>query len=301
MRPQDLAFIADLVRRRSGLVLPPGKEYLVEARLADILLARNLESMDELVRIMRAQPDADLAEQVTEAMTTNETFFFRDRTQFDLLSTQLLPELARSRAGEAVRIWCAACSTGQEAYSLAMLAGGTTGPRSVTILASDLSEACLQKAQGGLYSKFEVQRGLSDEQLARHFEPEKNGWRASARLRASVAWRRFNLLDDPRALGQFDIVFCRNVLLYFDTATKKAVLNHLASVVAEDGYLLLATTEIARGLSDAFRPLEGRQGVFQRTSRSAETGARLKRTAAEAVEAAGSFGVRATVHHPKGG
>jgi chemotaxis protein methyltransferase CheR len=214
---------------------------------------------------MRAAPDEALARAAVEVLATPETCFFRDQVPFDQLRDDVLPELAASRAEGRVRIWSAGCSTGQEAYSLAMLIEENE-PRfsnlQVEILATDLSVWALEKAQSGLYTQFEVQRGLPIRLLVRHFEKADEMWSLSARIRQMVRWRRINLLADLRALGQFDIIFCRNVLSSFDEPTRRRVLEQLARALPADGCLVLGLEETVAGLTDALRPVAGHRGLY---------------------------------------
>lgn len=276
MTPEDFDFLARLARERVGVALGAGKEYLVRSHLANIARDRDLGSAAAVIDRLRAGDDEALVTAFIDALVNNETFFFRDEGQFDRLADTVVPALAAARGQGPIRIWCAACSTGQEPYSLAMLAQDLAGRFpgvSFDILASDISETCLGKARAGLYSPFEVRRGLSAERLNRHFVKEGGGWRISARVRAAVRWRRFNLLDDPRPLGRFDIVYCRNVLMYFDIATRRRVLGQLASVLPHDGYLVLGATEIVRGLTDAFEPLPALPGINARIAAASPGGA----------------------------
>lgn len=276
MTPEDFDFLARLARDRIGLALGAGKEYRVGSHLANIARDLDLGSVATVVARLRAGGDEALVTAFIDALVNNETFFFRDEGQFDRLADTIVPALAATRGPGPIRIWCAACSTGQEPYSLAMLAQDLAGrlPEvSFDILASDISETCLGKARAGLYSPFEVRRGLTAERLNRHFAREGAGWRIAPRIRAAVRWRRFNLLEDPRALGRFDIVYCRNVLMYFDIDTRRRVLDQLASVLPHDGYLVLGATEIVRGLTDAFEPAPALPGINARIAASSPGGA----------------------------
>jgi chemotaxis protein methyltransferase CheR len=207
-----------------------------------------------------------LAQEVVEAMTTNESLFFRDSKPFEHFRTQVLPRLAEARAaGAPLRLWSAAASTGQEAYSLAMILADSEAvlrQRKVDILGTDIARAPLARAREGLYSQFEVQRGLPVQMLIKHFRKEADGWRLSPGLRAAVEFREWNLLADLRPLGTFDVVFCRNVLLYFDQPTKIRVLEAIARQMAPDGVLYLGGTETMLGLTDRLRPLPEQLGAY---------------------------------------
>ncbi len=268
MNPADFAFLAELMKSRSGLILTPDKSYLVESRLGPLARAEGLSSVDEFLGILRGRRDERLMRATSEAMLTNETFFFRDKTPFDLLKEDILPPLVKARAaGHRLRIWCAAASTGQEPYSIAMLLDQNprlTGGLNYEIIATDLSEKCLERAKSGLYTQFEVQRGLPIQMLMGYFEKVGDSWRINEKMRNIVQFKRQNLLEEIRTLGRFDIVFCRNVLIYFDQPTKRGVLERIAMQIAEDGQLLLGAAETVIGLTDAFKPSPTRRGLYAR-------------------------------------
>lgn len=265
LSPAAFAWLARFLKARSGLALGPDKHYLLENRLAPIIRREGCAGLAALVARLGAAPHGPLAARVVEAMTTNETFFFRDGTPFAHLA-RWLPQLHAARPpGLPIRIWSAGCSTGQEAYSVAMLvaeAGATLAGRPVAILGTDISAAVLARAEAGLYSRFEVQRGLAPARLAQHFRKEGADWRISAALRRMVRWQACNLLAPPAGLGRFDVVFCRNVLLYFDPPTRAQVLEHIAGRMVPDGVLYLGGAETVRGITARFRPLPGERGAF---------------------------------------
>jgi chemotaxis protein methyltransferase CheR len=262
LTPASFANLADLVRRRSGLALTPDKVALVKDRLAPVARLFGFRSVAALMAELPYPPE-ELAVAVTEAMTTNETSFFRDREPFTHLREVVLPGLAAAReADRRLRIWCAAVATGQEAYSLAILldeAGFGTEGWKIDLIATDLSMAAIARAKDGVYSQFEVQRGLPIQSLVKHFVQEGNQWRVGERLRRAVTFRSFNLLDDFGWLGQLDVVFCRNALLYFDPQAKTSVFAKLGECIAPDGTLFLGATEIAAA---PFMPVDGARGVF---------------------------------------
>jgi chemotaxis protein methyltransferase CheR len=242
---------------RSGLSLDGDKLYLLESRLLPIAREAGLIDLASLTKRLQAG-DRELAQSVIDAMTTNETFFFRDRIPFDKFRKVMLPRLLDARAADRrLRVWCAACSTGQEPYSLAMLldeeARRLTG-WSIEILATDLSHRAIEIARQGLYSQFEVQRGLPITLLLRYFQRAGDRWQVNEFLRSRVTFREFNLLSDFRPLGTFDAIFCRNVLLYFDVPTKRDILARLSKALAPDGFMLMGSAETVIGLSDAFAP-----------------------------------------------
>jgi chemotaxis protein methyltransferase CheR len=263
--PREFDFLRKLLKERSGLVLAADKQYLVESRLMPIVRRANLANLSELVQRLRSGAEA-LTVDVVEAMTTNESFFFRDNTPFELFGEVVLPALMRARAAQRViRIWCAACSTGQEPYSLAMcireMQEQLAGWR-VEILGTDISTEVLEKARTGLYSQFEVQRGLAIELLLKYFTQVGELWELSPKIRDMVQYRPLNLLENFSHLGLFDVVFCRNVLIYFDQETKVSVLNRIAGSMMTGGYLVLGAAETVVGLTDAFTPMVDRRGLY---------------------------------------
>jgi chemotaxis protein methyltransferase CheR len=225
-----------------------------------------LPGIAELVQKLKGGVDA-LTTEVVEAMTTNETFFFRDKIPFDHLRDTILPTMLQARASRrSFRIWCAASSTGQEPYSIAMClkekAQALSGWR-VEIVATDLSQEVLEKSKSGIYSQFEVQRGLPIQLLVKHFAQVGELWQINPDIRGMVQHRQLNLLQDFSHLGKFDVIFCRNVLIYFDQETKVAIFERLARQLEGDGVLLLGAAESVVGISDAFRPYPDRRGLYQ--------------------------------------
>lgn len=265
MKPSDFDFISQMVRERSGLVLTPDKTYLVESRLGPIARREGIASLEDLVSNLRLSGNQKLIDTVVDAMTTNETFFFRDKTPFDILQNVVLPELIAKKRGMPIKIWCAAASTGQEPYSIAMVIdqmGHKMGGSQVEIVGTDISERCLEKAKAGIYTQFEVQRGLPVQQLMKYFRKEGENWKIADNIRQAVRYRHMNLLDDFRTLGRYDIVFCRNVLIYFDTPTKKRVLDRMAQQMDNPGYLLMGAAETVLGVTDAFKPVQNSRGLY---------------------------------------
>ena len=266
MKPEDFDFFSRFFKERSGLVLTPEKAYLLESRLMPLARRSGMRGLDDLAAALRANRDASLVRDATEAMTINESFFFRDTKPFDLFRETILPQLIEARAArKSFRIWCAASSSGQEPYSLAMilkeesarLAGWRT-----EIIATDISTEMLDKAKAGMYSQFEVQRGLPIQLLVKYFQKQGDLWQIDAALRAMVQFREFNLLKDLRPLGNFDVVFCRNVLIYFDASTKAKVLEGIGGIMPEDGVLFLGGAETVLGISDRFKPIPGQRGTY---------------------------------------
>lgn len=257
---------ASLLKSRSGLVIGPDKLYLLETRLSSILKQERLNDLAHLADRLRAPGSDALARQVVEEMTTNETFFFRDDKPFVHFRGQALPQLHAKRAATApLRVWSAACSSGQEAYSVAMIiteSRASIGDRRIEIIGTDLARNVVTRAREGLFSQFEVQRGLPVQMLMRHFSKDPAGWRIKDPLRAMVQFREWNLLGDLRPLGQFDVVFCRNVLIYFDMPTKTRALEAIAGQMAPDGVLYLGGAETVLGVTSRFAPLSGERGVY---------------------------------------
>jgi chemotaxis protein methyltransferase CheR len=264
--PHDYDYLRRLLRERSGLVLAADKQYLVESRLLPVARRAGLAGLPDLVVRLRAANAEPLAVEVVEAMTTNESFFFRDKIPFEHFRDTIIPTLLSARAAQRrIRIWCAASSTGQEPYSLAMslkeMGEATAGWR-VEIIATDLSNEVLEKAKTGIYSQFEVQRGLPIALLIKYFTQNGDTWQIAPDLRAMVQFRPLNLLGDFAHLGVFDVVFCRNVLIYFDQGTKTDVLDRLARVTDRDGYLVLGAAETVVGLTESFKPIQERRGLY---------------------------------------
>jgi chemotaxis protein methyltransferase CheR len=266
MTPLDYDYLRKCLRERSGLVLAADKQYLVESRLLPVARSAGFANLGDLVRaLMLGNADA-LMTAVVEAMMTHESFFFRDKIPFDHFKQTVMPALIEARKSlRTIRIWCAAASTGQEPYSLAMclkeLEPKIAGWR-IEILATDLGNDVLEKARQGLYSQFEVQRGLPIQLLIKHFKQVGELWQLAPAIRAMVKYQQVNLLSDFSRLGRFDLIFCRNVLIYFDTETKIGVLNRLARLMAGDGYLVLGSAETVVGLTDAFKVVPDKRGLY---------------------------------------
>ncbi len=267
MTPADIELLVALCRSRAGLKVEPEKPYLIESRLAPLARREGYNSIADMIQSLRINREERMIWAVVEAMTSNETAFFRDRTPFDQFRDDVLPTLARLRGASPVRIWSAACATGQEVYSLAMIADETRSQlpgAKIELFGSDISERCLEKAQAGLYTQFEVQRGLPIRQLVRHFEKTDEMWALSPRIRQMVRWRRINLIADLTRLGQFDVVFCRNVLSQLHEPMRKKVLENIAALLPEDGYLVLGLRETAGEITEAFKPVAGKPGLYAR-------------------------------------
>jgi chemotaxis protein methyltransferase CheR len=275
--PLDYEFLRKLLRERSGLDLSSDKQYLVESRLIPLARRADLAGIAELVQKIKSGADA-LTSDVVEAMTTNETFFFRDKIPYDHLRETILPALLQARASRrSLRIWSAASSTGQEPYSIAMCLkeyGAALAGWRIEILATDLSQAVLEKSKAGIFSQFEVQRGLPIQMLVKYFTQVGDLWQINADIRAMVQQRQLNLLQDFSHLGSFDVIFCRNVMIYFDQDTKIGIFERLTRVIEPDGILALGAAESVVGISDAFKPCPERRGLYRpNPARSARAGA----------------------------
>jgi chemotaxis protein methyltransferase CheR len=264
--PLDYEYLRKLLKERSGLDLSADKQYLVESRLVPLARKAGLGSIPDLVAKMKSGADA-LTTEVVEAMTTNETFFFRDKIPFDHLRDTILPLMLQSRASRrSLRIWSAACSTGQEPYSIAMCLkekGAALAGWRIEIVGTDLSQEVLEKSRAGIYSQFEVQRGLPIQLLVKYFTQSGELWQISPEIRGMVQHRQLNLLQDFSHLGKFDVIFCRNVLIYFDQDTKINIFERLAKSLEADGMLMLGAAESVVGITDAFRPCPDKRGLYQ--------------------------------------
>ncbi|PTM41862.1 protein-glutamate O-methyltransferase CheR [Bosea sp. 124] len=275
MTDADFNFLRLLLHLRSGLSLSLEKRYLAESRLGILCRRRGIDGIETLVAQLRQGSDASLENAVIEAMTTNETLFFRDQTPFELFRNVILPEkLASNAATRSLRIWCAAVSTGQEAYSLAMILdemAARLAGWNIRIIGTDISGEVLERARTGIYSQFEIQRGLPIQMLLKHFHQQGDKWQVSDRLRAMVELKQHNLLDPNAHLGQFDVIFCRNVLIYFDVPTKAKVLAALAPRLAPEGAVVLGAAETVIGITTTIVPDRQHRGLYrERRSASAQ-------------------------------
>ncbi len=266
MHISNFDFYKDMLRERSGLVLTADKSYLLDSRLTPVAKKWGYDTLDALTTALRAGSEKDLEKDVIEAMTTNETSFFRDGRPFEIFRDVVMPAIAEKRAGQnTLRIWCAASSSGQEPYSLAItimenrhLIPGLQ----VDILATDISDDILEIARKAEYSQFEVQRGLPVQLLMKYFEQHDDRWRLKDDIRNMVRFQNFNLLDEMTMLGMFDIIFCRNVLIYFSDETKSAILGKMARRLPRDGYLFLGGAETVIGITEDFQPLANHRGLY---------------------------------------
>lgn len=252
---ENYSFLQRQILEGSGIVLDSGKHYLLEARLLPIVRREKLGSLDGLCTRLKSNVSLSLRNEVIEAMTTNETFFFRDGTPFDALRNHVFPELrARNTASRKLRLWSAAASSGQEAYSLSiLLVECGFADWDVEVIGSDLSDAVLAKAVSGSYSELEVNRGLPPEYLLRYFSRKGSEWQANDEIRRLVRFQKFDLRNDMRQLGSFDVIFCRNVLIYFDVETKRHILRRIRSAMNPGAYLALGAAETILNIDDVLQ------------------------------------------------
>jgi chemotaxis protein methyltransferase CheR len=279
--PADYDFLRKLVKERSGLVLGGDKQYLVESRLLPVSRRLGLAGLKGLMEKIRHSDGEALLVEVVEAMATNESLFFRDKIPFEHFRETIMPALLASRAQKRrIRVWCAAAASGQEPYSLAITLremGAQLAGWRIEILATDFAHEVLEKAKAGIYSQFEVQRGLPIQMLVKYFTQIGEMWQIAPEIRAMVQFQPFNLLQDCSHLGSFDVVFCRNVLIYFDQQTKVEVLDRLARVIASDGYLVLGAAETVVGLTSNFRPIADKRALYGPATAPARTIGALQR------------------------
>lgn len=251
--------IADLLAARTGQQLTESRRWRIGTALAGLFRERGISNLDQLVCLLASPGQAALADQVVEALLNNETYFFRDRPTFDQLPQHIFPMLAERRASKRrLQIWCAGCSTGQEVHSLAMQFAEEQARWegwSIDILGTDISRSAIAVARGGHYSQFEIQRGLSVAQMLEHFEETSSGWQMHSATRSIVRFQEHNVLDKPPAVGSFDLVLCRNVLLYFPAATRQRAFARLHQALADDGILMLGAGETVIGQTSDFEPL----------------------------------------------
>jgi chemotaxis protein methyltransferase CheR len=265
----DFSFVSTLVRREAAIVLAPGKEYLVEARLIPLAREVGAASVAAFLADLQRRPNSDHQRKIVDALTTNETSWFRDREPFVALTDVVLPELVKSRASaRKIRVWSAASSSGQEAYSLAIiLQENLPAGWSYEILGSDISTEMIKRAETGEYSQVEVNRGLPASQLVQYFERAGTHWRVTPQLRRNVSFKLMNLTAPLPAIPPFDVIFLRNVLIYFDVATKKSVLRNVARLLRPDGWLFLGAAETTIGIDDNYeRVAAGRTSAYRMRS-----------------------------------
>lgn len=267
LNAKNYGLLRDLLKQVSGLNLTDNKMYLVETRLQSVAKAYGVQSLDALVDLLKGPKSQRVRVDIAEAMATPETFFFRDKKPFDLLEKHIIPDvIAQKGNSKRLRIWSAACSSGQEPYSIAMIVDGLKSTLlsgwDVDIIATDFSQKILKRASEGIYSQFEVQRGLPVQLLMKHFKQAGTQWKVRNSLKRLVQFKAHNLLQKPVTLGTFDILFCRNVLFYFDAVDKKKILEQLSQVCEPHANLLLGAAESTHGFSNAFKVHPEHRGLF---------------------------------------
>ena len=266
MKSNEFEIYSKLLYDKSGLVIKSEKAYLLESRLIPVAKENGFANMEELTQALvsnTAKPELLIS--IIEAMTTNETSFFRDQKPFDRLSEFVLPRLIENRATKNFNLWCAASSTGQEPYTIAMVLKENEakfpGLR-CNVTATDISKDVLATAEEGVYSQFEVQRGLPIQLLLKYFEQQGEKWQLKPEIKQMVQFKYFNLLDSMASMGKCDIIFCRNVLIYFDRETKGDVLNRMYELMPKDGFLFLGGAETVLGITDKFKPVKTERGLY---------------------------------------
>ncbi len=268
MNDLDYKFFKDLLQKESGMAITPEKIYLLESRLLPIVQEQKIEGgLEGLAQKIRFTKDVKLKRMVVEAMTTNETSFFRDNTPFQRMKEDLLPYFSKARSVQkTLKIWSAACSSGQEPYSIAMLLREypALAGWNFEIVATDLSLDILEQAKSGIYSQFEVQRGLPIHMLVKNFTKQGNNWKIKPEIKKMITFKEANLLENVSRMGSFDIIFCRNVLIYFDVPTKAKVLTTIKKFLKTDGVLFLGGAETVIGVSDDFKPVSKIRGIYVR-------------------------------------
>lgn len=295
MRSHEFTLLQRILKERSGITLSPDKQDLLEGKLRHLLKELELPSISHLAALLMKPEGEPLRSRVAQTAAVQESYFFRDKAPFRYFADVMLPTLmARRWPSRRIRAWCAAASSGQEPYSLAMeiaerqrdLVGWN-----VEIVATDFSAAALRKARNGVYSQFEVQRGLPVSLLVKHFTKVGNGWEISPAMRSRVQFQEHNLLTEYETLGTFDVIFCRNVLIYFDDRTKREVLARLAAQLTSDGYLVLGAAETTTGSSPDFVPVPGdHHGIFALSPKAAAARVLLEERRSGAERSAGPDG-----------
>ena len=266
LNPLDFEFMKGVLHQQAGLFLATDKAYLLPSRLMPLVRKWDFPCVEALIHTLRTESNGDLLQEVVEAMTTNETSFFRDRKPFEQLRSVVLPGLLRSRMKtKRLRIWSAGCAFGQEPYSVAMVLKEEEKKLqdwNVEIIASDISNEALKVAKQGIYNNFEIHRGLTDYQIDKFFTRKDNRWEIKTELKKKIRFMNFNLLNDPQKLGLFDVVLCRNVLIYFSSEIKRGVLERIHNVMRKDSILCVGGAETVFGHSQQFRLYEDRQGLY---------------------------------------
>jgi chemotaxis protein methyltransferase CheR len=272
IKPEEIKVLSNYIYNISGISIDASKAYLLETRFGKLLEEESCRSYSEFYHKAIADTRKELEKKIIDAITTNETLFFRDNGPFDLLKFKILPDLIDARTGKGsrpgpveLRIWSSACSTGQETYSIAIIIKELLGPHighKITLMGTDLSDAAVTQASAGTYNKFEIERGLPREKLQRYFTLQGPNWKIKDEIRAMATFRRMNLMQPFPGLGKFDIIFCRNVAIYFTLQDRKKLFNKIANALHPDGYLLIGSTESLTGICPQFIPKRHLRSVY---------------------------------------
>jgi chemotaxis protein methyltransferase CheR len=272
IKPEEIKVLSTYIYNVSGISIDASKAYLLETRFGKLLEEEGCSSYSEFYHKAKSDTHKALEKKIINAITTNETLFFRDSNPFDLLKHKILPDMIDARGGSAPRpgganlkIWSSACSTGQEIYSIAIVIKellGNHGGHKISLMGTDLSDAAVAQASAGTYNKFEIERGLPREKLQRYFTPSGSNWKIKDEIRAMATFRRMNLMQPFTGLGKFDIIFCRNVAIYFTLQDRKKLFNKIADVLQPDGYLLIGSTESLTGICPRFTPKRHLRSVY---------------------------------------
>ena len=270
--PEEIRIISKYIHTLTGIVIEEKKAYLIESRLGGLLKREGCTSYTELCHKAKADVTRSLEKTIIDGITTNETLFFRDVSPFELLKGKILPDLMkrctaqpRSPSKMSIRIWCAGCSTGQEVYSIAIVLKEILADPNgfdIRLLGTDLSDAAIAQARTAQYSKFEIERGLPTDRLLKYFDPVGGSWRVKEEIRRMGAFRKLNLMGPFSDLGKFDIVFCRNVAIYFKVEDRKALFSKIADILTPDGYLIIGSTESMTGLGSRFQPKRYMRSIY---------------------------------------
>ena len=272
IKPEEIKVLSTYIYNVSGISIDASKAYLLETRFGKLLEEEGCSSYSEFYHKAKSDTRKVLEKKIIDAITTNETLFFRDTSPFDLLKHKILPDIIDARNGSAPRpggtnlkIWSSACSTGQEIYSIAIVIKellSNNGSHKISLMGTDLSDAAVAQASAGTYNKFEIERGLPREKLQRYFTPSGNNWKIKDEIRGMATFRRMNLMQPFTGLGKFDIIFCRNVAIYFTLQDRKKLFNKIAEVLQPDGYLLIGSTESLTGICPRFTPKRHLRSVY---------------------------------------
>ncbi len=279
IKPDEIKTLTKYIHDISGIHLDHSKAYLLETRLKNLLEELNCSSFAEFYRKAKTAPGKALETKIINAITTNETLFFRDTGPFELLKHKILPDLIDARASKSsgilptsLRIWSAACSTGQEIYSIAVVLKELLPDQkkyNIRLLGTDISDAAIAQASQGTYNKFEIERGLERKKLDKYFRPDGSNWKIRDEIRAMVNFKKLNLMLPFRALGRFDIVFCRNVAIYFNLEDRKKLFNNLSGILEKDGFLIIGSTESLTGICPLFNPKRHLRSIYYQLKQTA--------------------------------